>query len=136
MTRAGSDQRGVAALEFALVLPFLLLLLAGAVDVGTALMLRAQIQEGAQEAVTVVARSPQDTALARSRAIDSVSATDLSPSDIDITCDTQRRTRVTISHEYGTIILAGVLPGAAQLHLEVDTVSDVLAVPDCSGPVT
>lgn len=54
----GSRQRGAAALEFVIVLPLLLLLVFGMVDVGRLYWARMSAVAGATEAVRVVVTSP------------------------------------------------------------------------------
>jgi Flp pilus assembly protein TadG len=131
------DHRGAAAVEFALVLvPLLLPVLAGVVDLGTAIVLRAQLQEAAQEGVTLVSRQPQQPAVARQRAKEVVSATTLTDADVDITCvgGANGRPRVTVTHIHKTIVLKLVIPH--DLTVSASMTADRLSTDACKELVS
>ena len=62
MARPSSRQRGVAAVEFALLLPFLLILLFGMVDAGRALQAKIIMVNLAREGANLVSRGSVDLA--------------------------------------------------------------------------
>jgi len=53
MKRCWRQQRGVTALEFALILPFLFILTFGAIDIGMETMLDAALERGAEAAARI-----------------------------------------------------------------------------------
>lgn len=121
-----ADQGGTAAVELALVLPLLLVIVAGIVDFGLALMIKAQIEEGAEEAAVHAARYPGDFAPAEGKAIDAVSFVTLEPADISICVagsGIDRRITVAIEHDYDTLIDLIV----NELHIGAEVKSDVLS---------
>jgi Flp pilus assembly protein TadG len=130
MTRRRSE-RGAVAVELALVVPLLLLLLAGVYDLGMALMTRAQMQEAVEEAAVAAARDPADPAAARQNAVDAVSVVTIAPGDVTIACENSaRRVRVNIDHVYDTLLLG--LISFDDIGIAVSMVSDVLSETDCS----
>ena len=59
--RLGHDRRGVSAIEFAIILPVILLMLAGTVDIGQALMVDRKMNQIAATAADIVAQKPSWT---------------------------------------------------------------------------
>lgn len=106
--RRGQD--GAIAVELALVLPLLMFIVAGVVDFGLALMVKAQVEEGAEEAAIHAARYPKadQVPIAKQRAADAVSFVTLTPAEITISCTgagtgVGRRITVAVHHEYDMI---------------------------------
>jgi Flp pilus assembly protein TadG len=131
VTRSGRSERGAVAVELALSLPLLVLFLAGVVDLGSALMVRAQMQEAAQEATSAAAHDPGAPAAAEQRAVDAVSAFALTTAEVTITClDAGRRVRTTINHAYAPIFVS--VFGVGPIDITVDSTSDVLSDDDCT----
>jgi Flp pilus assembly protein TadG len=129
LTARGRDS-GAAALELALILPVLVLLVAGAVDLGTAMLLRAQLEEAAAESASAAARNPTAPAAARQRAVDAVSAATLATTAVTITCPSSgRRVTARITYVHPTVI-AGVFTGD-ELQIVVSSTSDVLTDANC-----
>ena len=60
--RLGADERGVFAVEHALILPFLLLLLSGAIDLGYALTQSSSLTGAARAGAQYAMRFPSDAA--------------------------------------------------------------------------
>ncbi|MCO6186511.1 TadE/TadG family type IV pilus assembly protein [Rhizobium sp. L1K21] len=60
--RLRKDQRGVSAIEFALIFPILIVLFAGAVDLGQALMVHRKINQIVGTTTDIVSRDPSWTA--------------------------------------------------------------------------
>ena len=131
MSRPTRSERGAVAVELALCLPLLVLFLAGVVDLGSGLMMRAQMQEAAQEATSAAAHDPGAPAAARQRAVDAVSAFPITTAEVTITClDAGRRVRTTIEHPYTPIFVS--VFGAGPIDITVDNTSDVLSDDDCT----
>jgi Flp pilus assembly protein TadG len=127
--RRGED--GAAAVEFALVLPFLILIVAGIVDIGLALVVKAQVHEGAEEAAIHAARYPTQQSAARQHAVDAVSFADLQLSEVTIACDpgdgVGRMVTVTVDHDYE--LLFGFVVG--DLDVGATIKSEVLSDEEC-----
>jgi Flp pilus assembly protein TadG len=131
VTRPGRSEGGSVAVELALSLPMLLLILSGVFDLGSALMMRAQMQEAAQEATSAAAHDPGAPAAAEQRAVDAVSAFALTTAEVTITClDAGRRVRTTVAHA-NTPIFVSVF-GVGPIDITVDNTSDVLSDDDCT----
>ena len=79
-----SRDRGASAVEFALVLPILLLLVLGIIEFGRAYHLQTTLSNAARDGVRVMALQDSATA-ARSAAEDSAHPLDLTDADIVIT---------------------------------------------------
>jgi Flp pilus assembly protein TadG len=60
--RLGQDERGVSAVEYALVLPFILILLSGAIDLGYALNQSSSLSGAARAGAQYGMRFPSDDA--------------------------------------------------------------------------
>ncbi len=117
MPRLSSD-RGGAAVEFALVLPILLLLLCGLVDFGRAYNARITLSHSAREAARVWAlggTAADTTARAQATAagLSGVTAT-------TTTCTFGQATTVTVTATFGfaTPLIADLAPGLTSLSAE------------------
>lgn len=111
-------EQGAAAVEFALVLPVLVLLLCGIVDFGRAYNARITLSHAAREAARVWAlggTADQTTARARSTAtgLSGVTAT-------TTTCTFGQLTSVTVKASFGfaTPLIADLAPGLSSLSAE------------------
>lgn len=120
MLAQGKD-RGAAAVEFALVLPFLLLLVCGIVDFGRAYNAKITLAHAARESVRVWALGGTQ-AEATTRATET--ATGLSgvgvTFDSSPACTFGARTRITVtaSFSYITPMIADYSPGLSQLRTD------------------
>jgi Flp pilus assembly pilin Flp len=97
-----SDQRGAAALELAILAPFLLALVIGVTDLGWTLWQRVQIQEAVQEGAVFAAFAPDDPEGAQARVFEATSAEGLKFDDIYVTChpgDGEVEVGVTYVHD-------------------------------------
>jgi Flp pilus assembly protein TadG len=90
---------GAEAVEFALILPLLLIILGGVIDLGYAAILRAQMTEAAEEGVIVLSRNPSATGV-RTRVAEGVSAAKLTAADVKVTCPAANRIAVRIDHDH------------------------------------
>jgi Flp pilus assembly protein TadG len=82
LSRRGASDRGAAAVEFALVLPLLLLLVFGIIDFGRALNAQITLTQAAREGARLAALG-QSAATVTSQA--QAAATDLSPVTVAVT---------------------------------------------------
>jgi hypothetical protein len=90
---------GAEAVEFALILPLLLIILGGVMDLGYAAILRAQMTEAAEEGVIVLSRTP-NAAGVRTRVANGVSAANLTAANVRVTCPAANRVAVRIDHQH------------------------------------
>ena len=109
------EDRGSAAVEFALVLPFLILLICGMIDFGRAYNARITLSHAARESVRVWALGGTDaeaTAAATDAAV-GLTVTSVVPT----TCSFGDPTTVTVtaSFAYLTPIIADLSPGLSSL---------------------
>lgn len=118
------NERGAAVVEFALLLPLLVILVLGVIDFGRAASLRINLNEVVQEGAIYGATNPEfaNHADIKTRMIQSSDQPPLNPSDITITCPTPRTLRVAVS--YTVDFITPLLPGT--LTLDADVVTDVL----------
>jgi Flp pilus assembly protein TadG len=131
MTRRHDSESGAAAVELALVTMFVLLpILAGVVDVGSALMIKAQLDEAAAEGSSAAAHAPTEHPAAQQRAVDSVSVVTLTPADVAISCQGARRVAATVTYDYSPIFVSFF--GVDDFEIEATNVSDVLSGDDCA----
>jgi Flp pilus assembly protein TadG len=131
MIRNHPSESGAAAVELALVVMFILLPILGiAVDLGSALMVKAQLDEAAAEGSSVAAHDPTDHATATQRAVESVSIVNLSAADVAIACHGPRRVAASVTHAYSPVFAS--LFGVDDVALATTNVSDVLTEDDCA----
>lgn len=126
------SEYGAAAVEAAIVVPFILLpILAGVVDIGWALAIKAQLHEAAAEGSAFAAHSPADRPGARQRAAATVSVVDdLAAADVNVVCDGGRRVVTTVSYDYAPIFAS--IFGVGDFNIGARNVSDVLSEDDCA----
>lgn len=84
--RKDDGERGAAAVEFALVVPVLLIIVFGIIDFGVAINRWAMVNNAAREGVRAASLSAEhaDVVAAANRSMD---GDDLDPSDITLTCE-------------------------------------------------
>ena len=80
------DERGAALVEFAIMLPILIVLLFGVIDYGRLLYTRITLHEAVQEGSIYAATHPYDPDGTRLRIIDNVDNPALSLDDITVDC--------------------------------------------------
>jgi Flp pilus assembly protein TadG len=103
--RADAGERGTALIEFALILPLLLLLTVASVDLGRAFFVKNVVEQAAREGVRLRAvSSSADSALVRTR-VENV----LEPSHVTMTTlaitgpDALRQVKVTVGTQFNWI---------------------------------
>jgi TadE-like protein len=114
--------RGVAFVEFAIMLPLLLTLALGAVDLGRGLISYMELEEAAQEGALYGSFAPSDPALIEARIRSSSNGlVDLSnPSQVQVVVDcpdVDREVGITLSHtlQLVTPIVGPLLDGSIPL---------------------
>lgn len=98
-------QRGTALIEFALVLPMLLIMTVAAVDFGRAFFVKNVVAQAAREGVRLRAvSSSADSALVRDRVLQVANAANVTVSNLSITGpDPSRQVTVTVTAEFNWI---------------------------------
>ena len=102
------DARGAAAVEFALVLPLLLLLLGGIIDFGFAFNTQISLTHAAREGVRVEALGTGDAVEVALAALTAPAATD-ADAVIDRACPSEDGARVAVTAN-SRLFFSGLLP--------------------------
>jgi len=102
---ARSSERGTALIEFALVLPMLLILTVAAVDFGRAFFAKNVLEQSAREGVRLLAvSSSADSALVRQRVLDVANGGGVTVSSMVLTDpDANRQVSVKVEGEFNWI---------------------------------
>jgi Flp pilus assembly protein TadG len=128
-TREGRDrERGAVAVELALLLPVLVVIIGGVIDVGAALTTRVQLQEAVQDGVTFASHTPNNPAATRTRVAEASSG--LSTGSVTVTCTGSNPTVVTVRAVRSHTWLSGMLP-LPPLIMTAEISSDVLSTTTC-----
>ena len=99
-------ERGAALVEFAIVVPLLLLLVFGAMDIGRLYFTQVSLSEAAQEGALYATFEPGDHTLIRQRVVESLSDPNLSTDNVSVLCPdgtTGDRIIVTVEKEVAFI---------------------------------
>lgn len=94
-----TGDRGAAAVEFAIVLPLLLLLTFGVIDLGRVLFTFIAVQEAAQEGAMFGSFMPDDHSAVRQRVIESIESPVLDAGDVSVACPASDRIEVAVTHD-------------------------------------
>ncbi len=130
MMRLPRAERGSVLTETALVLPFLLFLTLGVVDIGRAYFDAARVQEAAQEGVMYAALNPGSPTSAIARAEETNAKPDLTGA-VSVTCPATDQVTVTVSYTFDLITpLIGNVVGSA-LDLSHSETAQVLSSDPC-----
>ena len=105
----GPDDRGSAVVEFAVVVPLLVLVVLAVVQVGLALHVRATIQSAAAEGARVAAISRTATGVARTRAVLATSIADGVVEDVTASSVTVRGVATVVVVVHARLPLVGLL---------------------------
>ena len=100
--RLRNRDRGSAVLEAAVLIPFLVLLTVGVVDLGRAFYDAAKVQEAAQEGAYFASLNPDSPDDAIARAEETIESPSFSGS-IAITCPAADQVTVTVTHTFQVI---------------------------------
>ena len=100
-----SRQRGAALIEFAFVLPLLILLTVAAVDFGRAFYVKNVLEQSAQEGVRSFAvRAVSDSATVRNRVLEVANAAGVTVTSLSLQGpDASKQVRVTVRGEFNWI---------------------------------
>lgn len=90
-----SGERGVSATEVALMLPFLLMVTMGIVDLGRIMYFQMGVQEAVQEGAAYASIEPDDPSGIVDRTVEATSAIELTSSDVVVTCPSASSVTVT-----------------------------------------
>lgn len=109
-SRLRSDCRGNAVIEFALVLPILLLVLFGITEFGRAIMTKNILYTAAREGARLAAVSPiSDTLSVQGRVISILDAANVDAKEITITYDPSTRSiQVAVTNDF-EVLSSGIL---------------------------
>ena len=117
-----TSQRGAALVEFALVLPILVVLVMGIIDYGRLATTRIALHEAVQEGSIYAATHPDDATGIRTRTVTGVDNPTIDPTKIVIDCPATGQLRIRIEHPMDLITpLFG-----ASLTLDAEVTTDVL----------
>ncbi|WP_129788416.1 TadE/TadG family type IV pilus assembly protein [Promicromonospora panici] len=113
----GHRERGAAAVEFALVLPILLLLIFGIVEIGRAYYVQTTLSAAAREGVRVMALQ-NDTAAARSTTKNVAGGLAVTDSQISVTpttCSGSTAGTATVKVTYPVTLMSGLFGASITL---------------------
>lgn len=99
-TRRKADERGAVAVEFALVLPVLVLLLFGIIEFGRGYNAKVEITGAAREGARVLALDSGDPATIVASAAPNLDASKISVSTSGTPCVTGTQASVTVSYPF------------------------------------
>lgn len=121
-------ERGQALTEFILVLPVLLMLIMGAVDVGRLLFASVAIEEATQEGALFAAYNPTSVAPIQTRVQTSSNATEVQTATVSVACDNTPAPgviEVTTEVDYPLItpLVSAMLGGTVHLSASVVAVN-------------
>ena len=114
MRNTPENEKGQSLVEFALVVPLLLLLVIGIAEFGRAWMARNVLTGAAREAVRAVVVTPYNETTARNRGLAILASAKLAGGDITFDSTTEAdgtvTRRATASYEF-PLVLVGFIPG-------------------------
>ena len=125
-------ERGAALVEAAIILPFLILLVLGTIDIARAFFDAAKIQEAAQEGAIYAATHPKIPLDTIQRTEETISTPDITGSVV-VTCPATDQVTVTVSYTFNMItpIVRNII--GPNLNLTHSETSRVLSDDACEG---
>ncbi len=127
MRRRPTSERGAALVEMALVLPLLVLLVFGIVDLGRLLFTQIALHEAAQEGSLYASTNPDDPEGARVRVIESIDNPTVELSDVVVDCP---GSTVRVSLTYEMDLITPIL-GGGSVTLDAEVIGDRFATAPC-----
>ena len=109
------QQRGAALVEMVLVLPLLLVLAFGIIDVGRLIFTQITLNEAVQEGALYAGTHPDDPNGARLRILDSLDDSVIALADVTVSCPSPSTIRVGLTHDM--TLITPWLSGATMLPL-------------------
>jgi Flp pilus assembly protein TadG len=123
--------RGVALVEAAVIMPFVILLVLGVIDISRAFFDSAKVQEAAQEGALYASLNPTDSVGAVARAEETFTDPDFTGS-ITVSCPATDQVTVTVSYTFNLITpVIGNLVGST-LDLTHSETAQVLTFDACT----
>jgi Flp pilus assembly protein TadG len=101
--------RGQSAVEFGLILPILIVLLAGTIDVGRLLFAAVAIEEAAQEGAFFAAYRPCSEADVIGRVTSSSSTEEVAGAEVHLLADTPDAGLITVTAEYDYPLITPII---------------------------
>ncbi len=124
---------GAAAVEFAILLPFLVLIVFGMIDFGRAFTTRSNLQEAVQEGSIYGVYNPTDVAGIRSRVVESTTSPAIDSGDVVVSCPTADTLAVSLTYDLNLITpIIGSIVGDP-LTMRIESSGDVLSTTPCAS---
>lgn len=123
-------ERGAVLVETAILIPLLVVLVMGIVDLGRAFSAEITIRDAASEGALFATSTPDDPNLIRSKVLDSAANLSLDPTDVVITCPDPKLVVVTVNHDVEMITFVGEWFGSA-LDLTAESTGTVITSGTC-----
>lgn len=127
--RRGHERRsrGQALVETALILPILLILVMGVIDIGRVIFAHVQLQEATHEGALYGAYNPNPTSAVQTRVTSSSDAEWVSGATVTVTCTSSPAPgQVTVSSTYSLTLLTPMIPdllGVSAVPLSANSVA-------------
>ena len=128
MKRLTHSERGAALVEMVFVLPLLIVLAFGIVDVGRLLFTQITLNESVQEGTLYAASHPDDPNGARLRVVDSLDDSIIEIADVTVTCPTATTIEVSLTHD---VTLLSPWVSGAVVTLDAAVESDIFSTKGC-----
>jgi hypothetical protein len=135
MMRRSDGESGAAAVEFAVMLPLLLALLGGVLELGTAAIVRARIQDAVEEGAIQAARAPGNQLAAVTRTVEASNGV-LKPAEVWLTCP-DGDVRIVAIHDHARITgFLPIVPDPMRMRIDARTarLSSAACVPTSPAP--
>jgi Flp pilus assembly protein TadG len=124
-----STERGAALVEFAIVLPLLILLVFGIIDFGRVSTMQINLNEAVQEGSIYGATHPADHTTIKKRVAQNMTNPPIGVDDVFVICSLSKR-KLTVSAVIDVDYWTPVIPGS--ITLSSDVTADVLVSADCN----
>jgi hypothetical protein len=125
IARLRASERGLAEVEFVTILPLLLILAVGVVDLGRGLIAYTELEQAAQEGAIYGSFAPSDPALIETRvrtsSVGMVDMSDAAVVTVGVECpdaDKKIRVRLTYTLRLVTPVVADMFGGTIQLETQ------------------
>lgn len=123
-------ERGSVLVETAILVPLLLVLVMGIVDLGRSFSAQITLRDAASEGALFATSSPGDPNLIRARVLDSAENLNIDPGDVEISCDDPKTVVVTVSHDVDMLTFVGEWFGPS-IVLKADSTGTVITSGTC-----
>lgn len=123
------SERGVTLVEMAIVIPLLIVLIMGMVDMGRALAAQITLQDAVSEGALFGSQNPNDYTEVRARVMDAADIP-LQADDVTVTCPGTKQIHVAATHDVEMLTFVGQWFGAS-LTLEPESQGTVVTSATC-----